>query len=42
MKIQKPSMSLSHLAKERLLEYIESEKYKFNDKLPLRLKYRRC
>ena len=27
MKIQKPSMSLSHLAKERLLEYIESEKY---------------
>lgn len=34
MKIQKPSMSLSYLAKERLLEYIESEKYKFNDKLP--------
>lgn len=34
MKIQKPSMPLSHLVKEQLLEYIENENYKFQEKLP--------
>jgi len=34
MKIQKPYMPLSHLAKEQLLEYIENQNFKFQDKLP--------
>jgi GntR family transcriptional regulator len=34
MKIQKPSMSLSHLAKEQLLEYIEKNQYEYQDRLP--------